>query len=136
MKKLLSLFRVEMIRPTLYKCINKSSIMLAAVLLWNRFVNKGRLTVWDGCFIAAVIFLGLAWASYLYADGIRIPVIFKDRKQKKPRRHATADIVDFVDEHITTFDELDDDEQQLCRFLSNAISALIFFIASLVGMIV
>lgn len=133
MKKLLSLFRVEMIRPIFYKCINKSSIVLAAVLVWNRFVNKGRLSVGDGCFIGAAIFFALAWVNYLQADGIRIPALFRDRKQKKPRRHATTDIVDFVDEHITSFDELDEDEQQLCRFASNVISGLIFLIASLIA---
>ena len=136
MKKLLSLFRKEMVRPIFYKCINKCSIVLAAVLLWDRFVNKGRLTVWDGCFIAAAILLGLAWLNYLRADGIGIPGLFRDRKNRKPRRHATSDIVDFVDEHITTFDELDEDEQLFCRFLSNLISGLIFLITSLVGLVV
>lgn len=132
MKKLLSLFRVEIIRPILYKCVNKCAITLVAVLLWNRYVNKGMMSLSDGCFVAAAVLLGLTWASYLYADGIRVPFVFRDRSQKKPRRHATADIVDFVDEHITTFDELDDDEQQLCRFASNLISGLIFLVASLV----
>ena len=70
MKKLLSLFRKEMVRPIFYKCINKCSIVLAAVLLWDRFVNKGRLTVWDGCFIAAAILLGLAWLNYLDTQGL------------------------------------------------------------------
>lgn len=129
MIKMFSLYKRYMIRPTLYKLVSKSAIILTLLLLWDRYVNKGVLSVWrDGCFVAAFFLFAMAWISYLRLDGIRNPL---PRNEKKKRRRFTGDIVDYADEHIVSFDELNDDERAACSMGSSLLSGLLFLIPSL-----
>ena len=134
MKKILSLYTKEMIHPILYKCVQKCVLALTVILLWNRYINHGQLS-WmrDGGFAAGLVFLVLAWIAYLRLDGIQFP--FSTPGRKKRKHWGTADMVDFVDEHIVTFDELQDDEQLACFLASNLLSGVSFLILSLAGMI-
>ena len=134
MIKMFSLYKSYMIRPTLYKWVSKSVVMLTLILLWDRYVNNGTLSVWrDGCFIAAIFLFALAWVSYLQLDGIKNPLRGYKKEKKKPRRH-TGDIADYADEHIVSFDELDDDERTACSMGSSMLSGLLFLILSLVAL--
>lgn len=131
MKKILNLYQSYMIRPTIYKCVTKISIALAAVLLWNRFINQdNRMSiVVDGFFVAAAVFGMLAWFGYLQLDGVRFHYLFENRKEKKkPVRHTTKDIADFADEKIVSFAELEDEERLACTFVANLVSTLLFLI--------
>ena len=53
------------IRPVVYKSFQRCVIALTLVLLWDRFVNKGRMP-WavNGCFAAGAVFLALAWLAF------------------------------------------------------------------------
>lgn len=42
-------------------------------------------------------------------------------------------MIDFVDEHIVTFDELDDEQQLACVLASNLFSGLVFLIPALIA---
>ena len=62
MKKVLSLYTREMIRPIIYKCVNKCAIALVIVLLWDRYISRGALSaVRDGGFAAGLGFFALAF---------------------------------------------------------------------------
>ena len=71
----------------------------------------------------------------LHIDGALLGVDAEAAVVLEPAADIGRQLVlkDFVDEHITTFDELDEDEQLFCRLASNLISALIFLIPSLIG---
>ena len=134
MKKLRDVFTTEMIRPIVYRCVSRCTIALTLLLLWNRYLNqRGQLRLSDGGFTAGLLFLALAWMAYLRLDGVKFPSFGKPELPK--RYHSTRDIVDFVDEHIVSYDELSDEEQLGCDFAVNLISAVIFLIPSLVSIL-
>lgn len=118
----------EMIRPILYKCIARSALAVTALLLWNRVVNTGgQLSLMrDGCFTAGALFLCLSWFSYLRLDGVTIHHLLERPKKKKKTRRGGSDIVDFADEHIVSFEELDEKERSVCSLAANLICAGLF----------
>ncbi len=129
MKKLREIWKGYMLRPTLYKCVTKCAAALALVLLWGWFNGRGfSSALRDGGFIAAAILLGAAWVSYLRLDGIDLPW---QKKEKQRTRHWSNSMADFVDEHITSWDELTDEERHTCGLLSSLLSAVIFLIPAL-----
>lgn len=88
MKKVFSHITSNMIRPILYQCVTKSVFALAMLLLWDRFVNPLGiyLAVRDGFFIIAACFLVMAWFSYLWLDGMRMPKIIRRERKKKNQK--------------------------------------------------
>lgn len=142
MRRMLALFTAEMIRPTIYRSVTKCAVTLTLVLLWDRYVSRGMMSVTtDGCFVAALILFGLAWLCYLRLDGITPPKLLTRKKrgeeeeEARRRRHFTRDIVDYADEHIVPFDELSDEEQLACSMACNLISGVIFLIPAVVGLV-
>lgn len=135
--KIKNIFQTYMIRPLIYKVVTKSSIVLVIALLWDRFVNtSGTLSVSrDAFFVVGLIWMLFAWFQYLKLDGYSIQYVFKDKRKKKESKHVQKDIVDFVDEEITAFEELEDEEKVVVGLLSNLIAGGIFFVISIVCMI-
>ena len=114
-----------------YQAFQRGIIALTVILLWDRFLNNGRFqALRDGRFAAMVVFLALAWFSYLSLDGMRLPFLPPKREQK---RHWQRDMIDFVDEHVTTMDELANDERSAVKLFTNLVCAVIFLVAALVG---
>lgn len=139
LKKIKMMFESYMIRPIVYQCVTKISIAVVLALLWNQFINRSQLfhIVKDAFFVLAICFFALAWVQYLRFDGMRIHHLFEDKeKKKKKKRHRTKDIVDFADEKIISFDELEDDEKIVCRFIGDIICGFLFLVPALVAMIV
>ena len=64
-------------------------------------------------------------------DGMRLPK--PDKKmfdwKRKPKR-SYGDMIDYVDEAVDNFDDLDDDEQETCLFWANAICCILFLVVS------
>ena len=58
-------------------------------------------------------------------DGVPPP-----RREEHPRRWRSGDLVDFVDEHIVSFDEMDDEERMKCTLAAHLSCAVIFLAAS------
>lgn len=125
-----------MIRPILYKTVSKCLTALAAVLLWDRFINRGGAmsVLRDGCMVAAIFLFVMAWFSYLELDGVRIHHMLENER-KRPERHKAKDMVDFVDEHIVSFDELSGRERSICKLISSLASGLIFLIPALAALL-
>ena len=67
--------------------------------------------------------------------GVRIHHLLEEKEEKK-KKHITKDMVDFVDEKVIPFGELDDDERIVCRFLGDLLCALVCLIPSLIAMMV
>lgn len=138
MKKWFAIYRPYMVRPILYKSVFRSAVALALLLLWNRYValagRTGLSLVRDGCLTVGIIFLGLAWFSYLHLDGVKPGLPKREKKKKKPRR-GNSDIVDFADEHIVSFDELGEDERIVCSLTANLVCGMLYLVVSVVGMV-
>ncbi|MCI9431858.1 MAG: hypothetical protein K2P15_05625 [Oscillospiraceae bacterium] len=136
MKKILAIYKAYMVRPILYQCVTRCAVALAAVLVWDRFVPSSLLAVRDGCLAAAVILLMMAWFVYLKLDGMMVHHLLEDRrkKKKKSKRRVGGDIADYVDEHIVSFDELEEGEQTACRLAADLLAAALFLAASLIAM--
>lgn len=137
MKKIIAIYQSYMVRPILYMCVTRCSIALALVLVWSRFVPSVLSGARDGCLAAGVIFLMMAWFTYLKLDGMMVHHLMEDKRKpkKKAKRRLRGDIADYVDEHIVSFDELDEREQPACRLAANLIGAALFLIVSLAAML-
>ena len=135
MKKIWRLYKPYMIRPVLYKSVTRCAIALAVVLLWGRFVDSPLSAVRDGCAVAGVVLFLMGWFSYLKLDGVRISRLPGKEKDKKPKRGSRGDIVDFVDEHVVSFDELEPEEQTACILAADLLSGLLFLGAALIAML-
>lgn len=121
----------------LYQCVAKFAVAMVLCLLWDKFLNQGgyRSLAENALFVAGCIFLMLAWIQYLRLDGVRIHHLLEEKEEKK-EKHITKDMVDFVDEKVIPFGELDDDERIVCRFLGDLLCALVCLIPSLIAMMV
>lgn len=130
MKKLFDRCSAEMIRPAIYRSVLRGSIALAAALLWDRYVNiAGFLSMRrDAFLVVGAFFLVLAWFAYLKLDGVQMLKGREKQKKRKPLRHSYGDLVDFADEHIVSFDELDEDQQTICSLLSDLFLGILFLV--------
>ena len=116
----------------IYKTVTKSIIVLVICLLWDRFVNvsSSMSLVQDAFFVVGFIWMLFAWFQYLKLDGYTVQYVFKDKRKKK-EKHVQRDIVDYVDEKIISFDELEEDEKTVVNMFSNLITGGIFVVISL-----
>ena len=139
MKKILAIYKAYMVRPILYQCVTRCAVALAAVLVWDRFVPSSLLAVRDGCLAAAVILLMMAWFVYLKLDGMMVHHLLEDRrkKKKKSKRRVGGDIADYVDEHIVSFDELEEEygemEAEVTETLARYVDGHLDLFAAVVG---
>ena len=129
MKKIRSIYRKYMFRPTLYMTGRNLVIGIVLVLLWDRFLNPSNLSpLGHAGFCVGAVAGMLAWFEYLHLDGFAVHHQNENIRKKPKERHRSKDIVDFVDEKIISYDELEKDEKAVCRFLSDLICAAVFMI--------
>ena len=136
MKKLISMYQKYMFRPILYKSVTRVSVVAVLMLLWDRYVSDGTFTMWQApALLLGVVLLAWAWVNYLRLDGVTIHHLgeeFKDLGKKK-KFHSTKSIVDFADERIVSFEELEPEERTYCSMLSNLILGGALLIIGLIG---
>ena len=131
------LFHIEqhMIRPIIYQVFTRYITLLFFSLLWDFFLNKEpvRRPVSTAFLLCTVFLAVMAWMAYLRLDGVRAPRF--DRRlfqwKRKPAR-SYGDMIDYIDEDIPTFDDLDDEDKDRCLFLSNLITAALFILTSII----
>ena len=126
MKKLISMYQKYMFRPVLYKSVTRVSVVAVLMLLWDRYVPA---------LLLGVVLLAWAWVNYLRLDGVTVHHLgeeFKDMGKKK-KLHATKSIVDFADERIISFEELEPEERIYCSMLSNLLLGAALLIISLIA---
>lgn len=134
LKRMKSIWQRYMLRPTIYKIARRVMICLCVCLAWDQFVNQGKSPAGLATsFLFMAMFLAVAgWMSYLKLDGMKVPQFDKKLFDwgKKPDRN-TGDMADHMDqEPVVDYDDLEDDEQNLCLCIANFASAAGFLIAS------
>ena len=66
-------------------------------------------------------------------DGIRLPklLMLRVNPRKKPSR-MTGDMIDYVDEQpMVAFEDLDDEEKDLCILIADLVCALVCLVAGI-----
>lgn len=141
MNKIRKIWQPYILRPMLYSVFTKFLCSLCVVLLWDRFVNSRNVTPYGVVdfvfFIMAIYFFVWTWIQYLVLDGMKYEVFDKMAEMfKRKAPHYHRDMVDFVDEKVTTFDMLEDDEQTVAKIGSNFITALLYLIPNLISLVI
>lgn len=138
-EKIKDTFEPYMIRPIIYQTVTRVSIGFTLALLWDRYINTAglRSMVEYAFFVLGMFFVAFAWMQYLRLDGVTIHHLLEEKKEKKkPKRHSMADIADFADEKIISFDELEQEEKTICLLFSNLICVVIFMGPAIVAMVI
>lgn len=125
MKRIFSIYKPYMLHAIFYKGVTRLSVAAAACLVWENFVSDGIFTLWEGpVLVCGITFLAWAWMSYLSLDGLSPQRLFtagRTPEKSKKRRHAASSIVDYADEHIVSFDELEPEERTFCSLATNLV---------------
>ena len=136
MKKLISMYQKYMFRPVLYKSVTRVSVVADLMLLWYRYVSDGKFTMLQSpALLQGAGLLAWAFLNNLRLDGVTVHHLgeeFKDMGKKK-KLHATKSIVDFADERIVSFEELEPEERIYCSMLSNLLLGAALIIISLIA---
>ena len=120
----------EMIRPVLYKLFTRGVLTLLVIKLVQFFMGKNAPRTANLCAVLGLIFLLGCFLSYLRLDGVNIPQLKLPRMKKKDPPFIQKDMIDDVDAPITTFDDLDKDEQALAVLITDAVIAVVLLILS------
>ncbi|MCD7918495.1 MAG: hypothetical protein LUD82_05685 [Clostridiales bacterium] len=135
MKKLWRIYHQSyMIRPTVYRFLTKSAVVLLLAVLWNQFINNGLFTIGYAFLALGLICMSLAWFNYLSLDGVHVNFVFLDKLREhrsKQRQHIKKDMVDYVQESVVSFDELEPEERSACGLMSSFLTGLLFALLSI-----
>ena len=133
LKKIRENWHRGLIRPMIYQAFTRFILALTLSLLWDHFVFSPYRPMRLYAFLFfALLFGTAAWLAYLRMDHVKLPklAMFRFQLKKKPVR-TYGDMIDFVDEEIVSFDELENEEKDICLLFANLICCVIFLIASL-----
>lgn len=133
MKKLLKMYSY-LIQPTIYKITSRAFLGITFSLLWNHFTNKNEtyIMVEKAFFFVGVVLLTMAWFSYLKLDGISIGMARKGNKGKNKSGHQLKNIIDFLEEDVTS-DELEEEDEILSAMIANIFTGICFLIPSIIA---
>lgn len=123
----------HMIRPFIYMTFTRFILALTAALLVEHFINDPLRDISAFAFVFFGIFFAvLAWIAYLRLDGIKLPKFMMKRVNlsKKPAIKY-GDMIDYTDEEIVSFEDLEDEEKDVCILLADVICAALFLLISL-----
>ena len=125
-----------MVRPLIYMTFTRFILSLALILLADHFIAPlaGRPVKGTAFLLAAFLFAALAWVAYLRLDGMKLPQVMMLRVNpaKKPAR-SYGDMIDHVDERPgITFEDLDDNEKDLCILAADLFCFLVFLLCSFI----
>ena len=133
-KKLKDRFSRVMIRPLIYEGLSRFLCALCISLVLDRLIKSDANIRMYAFSAFALIFLIAGWVVYLRLDGVHIPVLsdFKVTIHKKPTR-SYGDLIDYVDEkpELVQFEDLEDDEQDTVRLISDFVCCVLCVICSL-----
>ena len=122
-----------MLRPVIHRSYYKLLVLLLIALVWHRFLDANALGLGHVFSILGILMLILVWFNYLKLDGVRIGHLFMDRAgSKKGRKHHSKDMIDFVDEKVISYNELDSDERTVVGLLSDLVSGVVYLIAGII----
>ena len=118
-------FDRAMIRPLIYLVFTRGVLALLAAQLVHYFVPKEwPLSMFSNLALAlGVLFLLGAALARLRMDGMKIPRVKLPRYKRKDPAFMAGDIADHIDDEIVRFDDLDDEEKDVCTLLGDLILA-------------
>ena len=121
MKKWKELVNKDMLRPWIYKVFTRGILALFAAQLAHHFLPESwPLKRFSSLSLAlGLLFALAAFLAWLRMDGLKIPQMKLPRMKKKDPPFLQGSMADHIDDEITTFDDLDEDEQNLCVFLAD-----------------
>jgi hypothetical protein len=123
----------RMIRPIVYMTCSRFLCAVTLALLWNRYLNAaGLVSIGYAYTIIGLLFLALAWFSYLRLDGIKMP--FARWLPLQPIKQSSGpygDIPDYLDEGFVSFAELPEEERNICSLCANVVLSAVFLLLSL-----
>ncbi len=136
MKKWRDSLSRELLRPFIHMTFTRGVLALAAALLADFFLSPlaGRSLKQTALALTAFVFALLAWIAWLRLNGAKLPGLFMARinPRKKPSRMVGGDMIDYVDQRpVVTFEDLDDEEKDLCILGADLVCFVIFLIAAL-----
>lgn len=125
----------ELVRPLIHRTFTRLVWGIFAALFLSFLISRagGRDLRSPLCLAFALIFLVGAWLSRLQMDGLRLPRLdlFRKKLDRKRPARGRGDMIDFVDEEVQSYEELEDAERYLVLCLADLISAVILILASL-----
>ena len=123
-----------MIRPLIYKVFTRGVLALFAAELFHffapgnwpmaRFANLALI-------LAGLFFLGAA-VAWLRLDGLNIPQLKLPRFKRNDPPFLSGNMADHLDDEIISFDDLDEDEQNLCVFLADLSLVMVCLLLSFI----
>lgn len=126
-------FNKDLLRPTIYKAFSRFIYGLLLSLLWEHFISGPYLDRMHAFLFMGVFFAGAAWLAYLRLDGVKMPKKpdWIDSIARKAAR-GYGDMIDFVDEPVVTFEELEEDEKSFCLLAADLACCALFLILSFI----
>ncbi len=125
-------FHRHMIRPLIYKGFTRAVLSVFLVLVLDRFVHspsplfsKSNLFILTG-----ILWLLGSWISYLRLRGLRFPRFDIQRMRRKDPLRNYGDISDHINDPIITYDDLDDQEKDVCTLLCDLALCPLFIVTS------
>lgn len=125
-----------MLRPFIYMTFTRFLLSLAAALLVDFFFAEraGHDLKETMMLIFAFLFALLAVIARMRLDGMKLPrlMMLRINPRKKPGR-MYGDMADFLDEPPgPTFEDLEDDEKDLCILGADLVCCVLFLIGALI----
>ncbi len=133
-KRLKDRFHRNMLRPIAHMVFIRVILGVTAALLWNEFAGRNSAIPMRSF---AFVFLGslllvMGWMAFLRFDGVHLPTFDKRLFEwKKHPKRIRGDMIDFVDEDVISFDDLEADEKDLCRLIADVVCGGVFLLLSL-----
>ena len=124
--------RRDLLRPAVYMTFTRFLLALTAALLFDHFASSAARPLRAYAFLfMGVFFFALAWIAYLRLDGIKLPRLMMLRLniRKKPAR-TYGDMSDYTDEKIVSFDDLENDEKDVCCLTADLFCFVVFMLLS------
>jgi hypothetical protein len=127
-KSLRQIYRQKhMIRPTLFLMFFKALVLLVLALIWNR-LDHGARGIGYGFSILGLLLMVFAWFAYLSLDGLSFHHLLEERKNKRKTKVRAHDMIDFVEEDVVSFHDLEKEEKAACRMVSSLVVGLVYFL--------
>ncbi|MBQ6175274.1 MAG: hypothetical protein IJK28_11695 [Clostridia bacterium] len=129
----------RLMRPFIYMTFTRFLLALAAGLLIDFFLGPVvHRDLKEGVFlIFGFLFALLALIAWMRLDGMKLPrlMMMRINPRKKPSR-MYGDMADFLDEEpMTTFEDLEDGEKDVCILYADLVCCILFFAAAVIVML-
>lgn len=135
LKRFRKIWSRELVRPLIHRAFTRLIWGLFLTLFIAFLVSRSGGRDLRAAFMAvyALICLTGAWLSHLQMDGLKLPRLdwLRSKIDRKRPARGRGDMIDFVDEEIRDYENLDGEERYLVLCLADLINAVLFLLLSL-----